>query len=70
MTIWALQPNAWVNMQSPAMGIQLWSFWAAQPKIRKVILQRQWHLAAAKNATMPTTEEERSEEALRMHAVD
>jgi hypothetical protein len=70
MTVWAFEPNAWVNMQSPAVGIQLWSFWAQHPVVRNVTLQRRWSLASAIHTPVPTEGEERSPEALRMHAVD
>ena len=69
MTIWAFEPNAWVNMQSPAMGINLWSFWAPQPRVRQVTLQRKWTLDTAK-ASAPTEAPERTAEELRVHAID
>jgi len=68
MTIWSFEPSAYVNMQSPAMGVQLWSFWDSQPMIRQVRLKKTWSIADAERP--PLEEQERSAEELRMHAVD
>lgn len=68
MTIWSFPPNAYVNMQSPAMGINLWSFWDSRPQIQQVTLRKKWSLADAERP--PLDEQERSTEQLRMHAVD
>ncbi len=68
MTIWAFEPNAYVNMQSPAMGINLWSFWDSRPLIRQVRLKKPWSVADAERH--PFEQQERSAEELRMHAVD
>jgi len=69
MTLWAFEPNGYVGMQSPAMGIKLWSFWDSKPLVRKVELKKAWVLGEA--ATAPAeTEQERDEEELRAHAID
>ncbi len=70
MTVWAFEPNPWVNMQSPAMGVQLWSFWAAQPRIRSLTLQRKISLTLGTDPHHSKAEDERPAEALRMHAID
>lgn len=69
MTLWAFQPNAYVGMQSPAMGIKIWSFWDSKPLVRKVELKKEWVLG--ESATPTTAEEqERDEGELRAHAID
>jgi hypothetical protein len=68
MTVWSFPPSAYVNMQSPAMGIQLWSFWDSRPMMRQVSLRKKWSVADVERP--PVEEQERSEDALRMHAVD
>jgi len=68
MTIWSFPPNAYVNMQSPAMGVPLWWFWDSRPTVQRVRLQKKWSIADAERP--PLEEQERSAEQLRMHAVD
>lgn len=69
MTLWAFQPNAYVGMQSPAMGINLWPFWDSKPLVRRLVLKKDWVLGEVP-ATPAEPEKERDEEELRAHAID
>jgi len=69
MTLWAFQPTAYVGMQSPPMGIKLWSFWDSKPLIRRLTLKKDWVLGDLP-ATPVETEQERNEQELRAHAID
>ena len=69
MTLWAFQPSAHVGMQSPAMGIKLWSFWDSKPLIRRLVLKKTWTLGE-RSALPVRLEQERNEEELRAHAID
>jgi len=69
MTIWAFDPNAYVDMQSPAMDIRLWPFWDGKPLVRKVELKKDWALGELQ-APADETEQERDEAELRAHAID
>lgn len=68
MTLWAFNPNAYIDMQSPAMGIRLWAFWDSRPLVQKVRLRRAWSLGESDKGVMG--ESERSAEELRVHAID
>ena len=69
MTVWAFEPNAYALMQSPRAGINLWSFWAARPVVKRVKLQKQWKLSDAVRI-VTERETERTAAELRAHAVD
>jgi hypothetical protein len=69
MTVWAFEPNAYVDLQSPANGIRLWAFWAAQPIVRQVRLRHTWQ-PTTEPTTLPTTAPERTTEELLFHAVE
>lgn len=68
MTIWAFNPNGYVGMQSPAAGIRLWAFWAAQPDVTKVTLRKAWDSLGP--ASGLSSEQGRSEEELKAHAIN
>ncbi|HSR88478.1 MAG TPA: glycoside hydrolase family 172 protein, partial [Pontiella sp.] len=69
MTLWAFEPTAYVDMQSAAAGIKLWSFWDSKPLIRRLVLEKNWVLG--ETATAPAEiEQDRDEEELRAHAID
>jgi hypothetical protein len=70
MTIWAFEPNAYVGMQSPAMGINLWSFWDSRPLVQRVRLTKKWRMGEGLPAMLPRNEQERTAEELRAHAID
>ncbi len=70
MTIWAFEPNAYVGMQSPAMGISLWSFWDSSPLVQRVRLSKKWVLKECAITLLPQNSRERSAEELRAHAID
>ena len=69
MTIWAFEPNAYVGMQSPASGINLWSFWDSRPVVKGVRLRKQWSLQEMRGLGAGQ-ETERSEEELKAHAIN
>jgi hypothetical protein len=70
MTVWAFEPNAYVDMQSPAMGIGLWWFWDSRPLVQRVRLNKKWVLEGSPSATLPQNRRERTTEELRAHAID
>jgi hypothetical protein len=70
MTIWAFEPNAYVGMQSPAMGINLWSFWDSRPLVQRVRLTKKWRMGEGLPAMLPKNEQERTAEELRAHAIN
>jgi hypothetical protein len=69
MTLWAFEPTAYVDMQSPAAGIKLWSFWDAKPLVRRLVLKKEWELEEVV-ATSAEMEQDRDEDELRAHAID
>lgn len=69
MTIWAFEPNAVVNMQSPAMGINLWSFWDSTPVVEQVRLTKSWYLGETVEHLMKKNQE-RTEGELKAHAIN
>lgn len=69
MTLWSFAPSAYVGMQSPAAGIQLWAFWDSKPLVKRVRLEKSWALDLSSSASM-AVEQERSEDELRAHAID
>ena len=69
MTVWAFPPNAYVNMQSPPMGITLWKFYGGRPLVQQVRMTRKWNTDdAVLNGSFE--EKERSSEELRAHAIN
>lgn len=68
MTIWAFNPNGYVNMQSPANGIETWYFWDGKPCVKQVKLRKMQSGFLPKETE--TQIKERSEQELRAHAVN
>ncbi len=69
MTVWAFEPNAYIDMQSPASGIRLWSFWDSKPVVKKIRLRKNWSLGSP-SKTQRSTEQERTEEELKAHGIN
>jgi hypothetical protein len=68
MTVWAFNLNGYVDMQSPANGIQLWAFWDGKPLFAKAHLRRKWRMGEFDAGGVKLRE--RSREELRAHAID
>lgn len=69
MTVWQFQPNAFPAMQSPAHGVNTWSFWDSRPRIKKVRLRQAFTNGVTTQAGIPT-EIKRSAAEERAHAID
>ena len=69
MTVWAFEPNAYVGMQSPFMGINLWSFWDSKPLAKKIELRKSWSLGEQLQPQR-APEQERTEEELKAHGIN
>ncbi len=70
MTVWAFVPNAYINMQSPAMGINLWPFWAPVPEVKSVHLRKKWTLEKNLPELSLKKEKERGADELKAYTVD
>lgn len=69
MTLWAFQPNAYVNMQSSPV-ITLWRFWAPGPFVKHITLRKRFSTGIEAGETQDAGEAERSEDELRAHAIN
>jgi hypothetical protein len=69
MTVWAFEPNAYIDMQSPAIGINLWSFWDSKPLAKKIKLRKSWSLGEQPQ-TQRAPEQERTEEDLKAQGIN
>jgi len=71
MTVWQFQPNAYVGMQSPAQGLEIWPFYAAKPRVQIAKFKAHWHTDDAMPISKTlSTFVTRSETEERAHAVD
>ena len=68
MSVWAFQPNAYVNMQSPASGLETWAFWDSKPKVKRVRLKKEWSTEDVAGGA--SSEVERSDDELKEHAIN
>jgi hypothetical protein len=69
MTIWAFEPNGYIDMQSQAIGIPLWFFSHPEPYVKQVRLKKSWTVNNAVSSPI-VEEQERSEEELKAHAIN
>lgn len=70
MSLWAFEPNAFVDMQSPASGITFWYFWDAKPRVQNARLKMRFEVKAAQTGEASSSEQERSADELRAHAIN
>jgi len=72
MTVWQFEPNSYVNMQSQAQGISLWSFWAGHPKVKRVRLRQTWTNGPSSKTISPskTAAPERTDDELKAHTIE
>lgn len=68
MSVWAFEPNGYVNMQSPAAHLEPWAFWESRPAVKRVRLSKDWTFGECEAA--PNSVGARCEEELRAHAVN
>lgn len=70
MTVWALEPNAYVDMQSPPAGIPLWRFYEGAPMYKGLKIKKTFLLESGSGSGGPLTEEERSDAEMKANAVN
>lgn len=70
MVVWAFEPNAYVDMQSPVIGIVLWSPYEPTPLAKRVKLRKEFVFGMGDVGPLPNEEKERSATELRAHAID
>lgn len=70
MTVWAFEPNAYVDMQSPVIGIVLWKFYESIPLAKRIKLRKEFMFGTDGASPLSSEEGERSAAELRTHAID
>jgi len=72
MTVWQFEPNSYVNMQSRAQGVSIWSFWDGRPKVKRVRLRQTWTNGPSSIASAPETGKapERTDDELKAHTIE
>jgi hypothetical protein len=69
MSLWAFEPNAYVNMQSGSI-ITLWNFWDSAPLVKQLALRKSFVLGNRNSDASAVEESERSADELRTHAIN
>jgi hypothetical protein len=69
MSLWAFEPNGYVNMQSGPI-ITLWSFWDSAPLVKQLALRKTFVFGNSDLDASAVEESERSADELRTHAIN
>ncbi len=69
MTLWAFQPNAYINMQRAPI-ITIWNFFESAPLLKQVVLRKPFTFGEGQPENELIEDAERSEDELRTHAIN